>query len=100
MAVQADAELDIRALFRSLFRALPYLIVFSGLVGAATFYLLSTIAPSYESETRILIEAGESNLTRSEGRGETTTIFDREAITSQVQLIRSGDLARDRKSVV
>lgn len=90
----ADVELDIRAMFKSLLRAIPFLIVFTALVAGGTFYLLSTIPPSYTAEAKILIEAGESSLTRSEGGVETIGILDREAVASQVQLIRSGDLAR------
>src|SRR5437868_7080264 len=94
-AAPADVEIDVRALFKSLFRAAPYIFVLAVIIAAGTFYLLSRIAPIYKSEATILIETGESNFTRIQGTAtETTPILDQEAITSQVQLIRSRDLAR------
>jgi succinoglycan biosynthesis transport protein ExoP len=92
----ADVEVDVRSLFRSVLRALPYIVVFVAIIGAGTFYLLSRIPPSYKSEVTILIETGESDLTRTAANSpaETAAVLDQEAIASQVQLIRSRDLAR------
>ena len=39
------------------------LVIFTALVGAGTFYLLSNMTPVYTSETTVLIETGESDLT-------------------------------------
>src|ERR1700730_9551248 len=90
-----DVELDIRALLMSLVRALPYLIVLLGLVAIGTFLLLSRLTPIYRSEATVLIQAGESSLTRTGGTGTDTVVpYDDQAIASQVQLIRSRDLAR------
>lgn len=91
----ADVEIDVRELLKSLARALPYLIVFVGLVAAGTYFGLGRIAPKYLSQATILIEAGESEFTRSEsGAQGTPAILDQEAIASQVQLLQSRDLAR------
>ena len=50
--------------------------------------------PLYKSEATVLIETGELDLTRpSAGGSDAGTILDQEAIASQVQLIRSRDLA-------
>ena len=87
-----DVEVDVRALFKSLLRALPYLVVFVAIIAGGTYYLLSNIAPTYKSEAKLLIEAGESDITRS--AADASSILDKEAIASQVQLIQSGDLAR------
>lgn len=89
-----DVEIDVRALFISLLKALPFIVIFTALVGAGMFYLLSNMTPVYTSETTVLIETGESDLTRSTSSTETAAVLDREAVTSQVQLIRSGDLAK------
>lgn len=89
-----DVELDVRALFKSLLRASPFIIVFTALVAGGTFYYLSSIPPSFKAGAKVLIEAGESGLTRSDSSAQTSAILDREAVASQVQLIRSGDLAR------
>ncbi|MCB1743777.1 MAG: GumC family protein, partial [Gammaproteobacteria bacterium] len=89
-----DVEIDVRALFMSLVKALPFILLFLLVVGGGTFFLLSSMTPVYQSETTVLIEAGESDLTRSTSTAETAAVLDREAVTSQVQLIRSGDLAK------
>ncbi|MEX0852020.1 MAG: exopolysaccharide transport family protein [Bauldia sp.] len=87
--------MDVRALVSVLVRKLPYLTVFVGVVAAGVFFLLGRIAPVYTSEATILIEMGESDLTRTnESSGRTDTVLDEQAITSQVQLIRSRDLAQ------
>jgi uncharacterized protein involved in exopolysaccharide biosynthesis/Mrp family chromosome partitioning ATPase len=92
----SEVEVDVRALLKSLVRAIPYLVVLVGIVGAGTFYLLSRIEPVFKSEATILIESGESDLTRPQTTTPTdaTSVLDQEAITSQVQLIKSRDLAR------
>ena len=90
-----DVELDIRALLMSLVRALPYLIVLVGIVAIGTFVLLSRVAPIFKSEATVLIQSGESSLTRtSDAPAEPGLVLDDQAIASQVQLIRSRDLAR------
>ena len=90
-----DVELDIRALLMSLVRALPYLIVLVGIVAIGTFVLLSRVAPIFKSEATVLIQSGESSLTRtSDTPAEPGLVLDDQAIASQVQLIRSRDLAR------
>jgi len=89
-----DTDVDIRALFSALWRHLPQLIVFVLIVAVATFVALSRIAPQYQSEATILIAAGESDLTRTGQSANDATALDEQAITSQVQLIRSRDLAQ------
>jgi succinoglycan biosynthesis transport protein ExoP len=90
----ADVEIDVRALFRSILRALQYIVVIALLVGAATYFLLSRIPPEYRSEATVLIQTGESDLTRTGAGAGSDAILDQEAVASQVQLIRSRDLAR------
>jgi uncharacterized protein involved in exopolysaccharide biosynthesis/Mrp family chromosome partitioning ATPase len=90
-----DVELDVRALLMSLVRALPYLIVLLVAVAIGTFLLLSRVTPIYKSEATILIQSGESSLTRTaDAGGDAGAVLDEQAIASQVQLIRSRDLAR------
>src|SRR4051812_20885016 len=92
----ADVELDVRALFMSLVRALPYLVLLMGVVAVGSFLLLSRITPLYKSEATVLIQSGESSLTRTgdDSAADPTNALDEQAIASQVQLIRSRDLAR------
>jgi len=92
---QTDVEVDVRALLRSLLRALPVLLVLVALVAGGVFYLLARMPPVYKSEVTLLIETGESDLTRpATGTPDAQGPLDDQAIASQVQLIRSRDLAR------
>jgi succinoglycan biosynthesis transport protein ExoP len=88
-----DVEIDFRALLGAIRKRLPYLIVFILIVAIGTYGILSRVAPVYQSETTLLIETGESSLTRPTQGTDATGAPDQEAITSQVQLIRSRDLA-------
>ena len=56
----------------------------------------STITPRYKSEARILIDGRENVFLRPNGeRSEERSSLDAEAVTSQVQLLLSRDLARE-----
>lgn len=89
-----DVEIDFKALLGALRRYLPQLIVFVVLVAIGTYLLLAQIAPVYKSETTLLIQSGETSLTApAQSAGDAATAVDQQAITSQVQLIRSRDLA-------
>lgn len=91
-----EMEVDLRALFSTLLRKLPYILAFVLIVAAGTYFGLSHLKPVYTSETTILIQTGESSLTQTTqvSPEQTATALDQQAITSQVQLIRSRDLAR------
>ncbi len=95
-ATATEMEIDLRALFSTLLRKLPYILVFVLLVGAGTYYGLGLVKPLYTSQTTILIQAGESALTQATqvNPGDAAAALDEQAITSQVQLIRSRDLAK------
>ncbi len=95
-AAATETEIDLRALFSTLLRKLPYIIAFVLIVAAGTYFGLSQVQPTYTSETTILIQTGESNLiqTTQANPEQTATALDEQAITSQVQLIRSRDLAK------
>ena len=57
---------------------------------------VNLITPRYKSEARILIDGRENVFLRPSGeRNEERTSFDAEAVTSQVQLVQSRDLARE-----
>src|ERR1044072_197630 len=92
-AAQTDVEIDVGALLSSLRRRLPYVIVFVGVVAVATYFMLDRMAPIYKSEATVIVEAGESDLTRPASAGQQPTAPDKEAIASQIQLIRSRDVA-------
>lgn len=90
-----DVEVDMRSLMRALFRALPFILICVALVGAGVYFLLREVAPKYRSQATILIEAGESEFTRSANTPPPANeLFGPEAVASQVQVFQSRDLAR------
>jgi uncharacterized protein involved in exopolysaccharide biosynthesis/Mrp family chromosome partitioning ATPase len=94
--VSQSGEVELGAIVRSLLRASPLIIILAGLVGACTFYSLGKLDPVYTAESKILIATGESDVTRSAAETEATrALLDQEGVASQVQLIRSRDLARN-----
>ncbi len=67
------------------------------LSAAAAFVVVNAITPRYRSELRLLLEARENVFLRAEAdknSGDRNTI-DPEAVTSQIQLVLSRDLARE-----
>ncbi len=88
-----DVDVDLRAVFGAIGRALPILLVVALLVAAGTYVLLGTAAPRYRAETMVLIETGESAITRATDAAATVALLDQQGIASQVQLIRSRAVA-------
>jgi len=89
-----DVELDVRALFGALLRALPWLLLAAVLFASALYVGLNFVTPRYSAEAKILIESGESEITRAgTGTEEVRALLDSEGVASQVQLIGSRDLA-------
>ena len=92
-----DGELDLRAVGRALVRKKWWVFGPALAVAALTFVGVNLITPKYKSEARILIEGRENVFMRPEAEkagGERDRAVDQEAVTSQVQLALSRDLAR------
>jgi uncharacterized protein involved in exopolysaccharide biosynthesis len=91
-----EMEIDLRALFSALAKRLPFIVIFALLCAIGAYFLLNRVTPTYTSEAAILIQTGESALTQTTqvDPNQTLTALDEQAITSQVQLIRSRDLAQ------
>ncbi len=92
----AADELDLGAVGRALRAKKLWVIVPTVLVAALTFAAVNVMTPRYKSEARILIEGRENVFVRPEAEklGERERTVDPEAVTSQVQLVLSRDLAR------
>jgi uncharacterized protein involved in exopolysaccharide biosynthesis/Mrp family chromosome partitioning ATPase len=90
----ADGEPDMRGLGRALWRRKVMILGLTLLSAGAAFLTVNTIRPRYQSEARLLLEARENVFLRAEAdkTSERTTI-DPEAVTSQIQLVLSRDLA-------
>jgi len=94
-SVGNDVDIDIGALFASLWRNKLRILVGSLLLTALAFLLLSLVSPKYRAETRILIETGESVFTRpANQQADDRPVLDQEGIKSQVELIGSSDLLK------
>src|SRR5262252_4247434 len=89
-------ELDLGAVGRAVLRKKLWVIGPTVLVAALTFAAVNVMTPRYKSEARILIEGRENVFLRPEAEKllERERTVDQEAVTSQVQLVLSRDLAR------
>ncbi len=94
MADSNDRELNAQALAASLWRNAGFLVLAAAAVSIATFFALSFVEPLYTADTGILIEERESPLTRTSGsQPPSASEFDESAIQSQVEVLRSREIA-------
>src|SRR3977135_544963 len=95
-AVPESGDLDLRALGQALLRNRGWIIVPTLLAAVLSVAAVNMITPRYKSEARILIDGRENIFLRPNGeRNEERNALDAEAVTSQVQLLLSRDLARE-----
>jgi succinoglycan biosynthesis transport protein ExoP len=95
-AAPISADLDLRALGQALARKRRWIIFPTVLAAVLSLTAVNLVTPRYKSEVRILIDGRENVFLRPNGeRNEERTALDAEAVTSQVQLLLSRDLARE-----
>jgi succinoglycan biosynthesis transport protein ExoP len=95
-AVSDSGDLDLRAIGEALARKRSWIIVPTVLAVLLSVAAVNLVTPRYKSEARILIDGRENVFLRPSGeRNEERNALDPEAVTSQVQLLLSRDLARD-----
>jgi uncharacterized protein involved in exopolysaccharide biosynthesis/Mrp family chromosome partitioning ATPase len=88
-------DLDLRVLGQALSRNRAWIIIPTVAAIVLSVAAVNLITPRYKSEARILIDGRENVFLRPNGeRTEERTALDAEAVTSQVQLLLSRDLAR------
>jgi len=88
-------DLDLRMLGEALARGKRWIIGPTMLAAVLSIIAVNLVTPRYKSEARILIDGRENIFLRPNGeRNEERTALDPEAVTSQVQLVLSRDLAR------
>ncbi|UPK24246.1 GumC family protein [Bradyrhizobium sp. 195] len=94
---QAESgDIDLHALGAALARRRGWIIVPTVLALVASVAVVNLVTPRYKSESRILIDGRENVFLRpSSDRTEERQALDAEAVTSQVQLVLSRDLARE-----
>src|SRR5205085_11889492 len=91
-----SGDLDLRALGQVLMRKRGLIVVPTMLAAVIAIMAVNLVTPRYKSEARILIDGRENVFLRPNGeRNEERTALDAEAVTSQVQLLLSRDLARE-----
>src|SRR3954447_11516476 len=89
-------DLDLRAIGRALNRKRSWIAVPTLLALVLSLAAVNLVPPRYKSEARILIDGRENVFLRPNGeRDDQRNAVDPEAVTSQVQLLLSRDLARD-----
>ena len=95
-AVPPTGDLDLRALGEALARKKGWVIIPTVLAAVLSVTAVNLVTPRYKSEARILVDGRENVFLRPSGeRSEERTSLDAEAVTSQVQLLLSRDLARE-----
>ncbi len=96
VAASESGDLDLHALGQALMRRRSWIIVPTVLAAVLSIAAVNMVTPRYKSEVRILIDGRENVFLRPSGeRNEERTALDAEAVTSQVQLLQSRDLARE-----
>jgi polysaccharide biosynthesis transport protein len=89
-------ELDFVAIGQALARKRNWIIIPTVLAAVLSITAVNMITPRYRSEVRILIDGRENVFLRPNGeRNDDRNALDAEAVTSQVQLLLSRDLARE-----
>ena len=95
-AASESGDLDLRAIGEALARQRGWIIVPTVLAAVLSVTAVNMVTPRYKSEARILIDGRENVFLRPNGeRNEERNALDPEAVTSQVQLLLSRDLARE-----
>jgi uncharacterized protein involved in exopolysaccharide biosynthesis/Mrp family chromosome partitioning ATPase len=88
-------DIDVREIGRALNRRRRWIIVPTVLAFGLAMVAVNLVTPRYKSEARILIDGRENIFLRPNAeRPEERQVLDPEAVTSQVQLVLSRDLAR------
>src|SRR6202165_1908714 len=95
-AALVSGDLDLPALGQALMRNRGWIIIPTVLAAVLSIAAVNLVTPRYKSEARILIDGRENVFLRPNGeRNEERNALDAEAVTSQVQLLLSRDLARE-----
>ncbi|WP_289036020.1 succinoglycan transporter [uncultured Roseibium sp.] len=90
-----DMALDLAGLLRAIGGALRWLLPLVFIVAASVFLVLQFVPSKYRGEARVLIESKDSDYPgTTRGVEEERAVLDNEGVASQVQLLKSADLAR------
>src|SRR5579863_1129123 len=96
VVASGGGELDFLAIGQALVAKRNWIIVPTLLAAVLSVAAVNMITPRYKSEVRILIDGRDNIFLRPNGeRNDERSALDPEAVTSQVQLLQSRDLARE-----
>src|SRR3978361_1032372 len=96
VTTSGTGDLDLHALGLALLNKRRWIIIPTLLAAVLSIAAVNLVTPRYKAEARILIEGRENVFLRPNGeRNEERNALDAEAVTSQVQLLLSRDLARE-----
>ncbi len=97
MMARGDGDIDLGQVGRALWRRRLWIILPTLIVGALTFLAVNIITPRYKSEARVLFEGRENVFLRpdAEKANPETAVGDLEAVTNQLQLLLSRNVAID-----
>ena len=95
--MDASGEPDLRGLISAVWRKKVTIIGFTLLAAAGAFVIVNAITPRYRSESKLLLESRENVFMRADADKNTAERgnIDPVAVTSQIQLVTSRDLARE-----
>ncbi len=92
----ATGDIDVRAIGSALWRKRIWIILPTMIAALLSFVAVNMVTPRYKSEARILIDGRDNVFLRPNAEGrDAGGALDPEAVTSQVQLVLSRNLARD-----
>jgi uncharacterized protein involved in exopolysaccharide biosynthesis len=95
-ASSSSGDIELRVLGQALSRKRGWIIVPTVIALLLSVAIVNFITPRFKSEARILIDGRENVFLRPNGeRDDQRPALDPEAVTSQVQLVLSRDLARE-----
>jgi len=98
MNTASPDDIDISAIWRSLRRSLPVLLIVSILLGGAAFGVLSVIKPRYTSEAQLQVVPPKSEASSGNAPSSSDAVaarLDKEAINTHLRAIMSPDLAEE-----
>ena len=97
VTTSGTGDLDLHALGLALVNKRRWIIIPTLLAAVLSIAAVNLVTPRYKSEARILIDGRENVFLRPNGERneERSAPLDPEAVTSQVQLLLSRDLARE-----
>ena len=88
-------DIDITIIGQAIMRNLKWLLIGSFLVGALAYVALSFLKPEFGAQAQIIIENEQAGFKRPTGSSDASAgrVIDKEAISSQTQILQSNDLA-------